>query len=570
MSYNSTGTGDGKGYVGTVKWGHEYSDVMLFNSASARDSFLKSHLKLIQSNITWIEQDNKVIVQTNVRGIENCNYFYYTNDSDITSTPRCCFITGYDYNASGTTTLYLEIDVFQQFVYQTAFYQSFIERATIKKSLDSVGAYTQPEPFNVNLEYESLKSAVLAESEWEPVWVLHCASKYNSSTQKYEYAGTGSNNTYGEYGFYINSKASLSSLIESYGRESIPSILQKAGTNTTTFWNKISTWLDNLSDPDSNKEETLAGSTAYQTITNLAQLQDHRNELIGLYAIPKWAKEDRDEATNNRQYENVDISLNNSTLANGYTPRNKKMLTSICRAYVLLNRNGLQVAYKPELFTANNTRVTVTAIPMSTSGYQYHVSNYKNYSASYGEVPYSSERRVGFDQNTGLNKVLSYVGAVQNIAGAAVNVGGNIASGNVAGLVTSGIPSVINAGVSAVDQIGSKGAGFGSNGDLLRITNGYSQLRFYELNPSVNEARALDDFFDMYGYTINEIYNINNSNSPVYMKGRSNWNYIKTKSLNCRCNCPSRYEDTFKSIFDNGVTIWHSYDHFADYSQTNS
>ena len=62
MSYNSTGTGDGKGYVGTVKWGHEYSDVMLFNSASARDSFLKSHLKLIQSNITWIEQDNKVIV----------------------------------------------------------------------------------------------------------------------------------------------------------------------------------------------------------------------------------------------------------------------------------------------------------------------------------------------------------------------------------------------------------------------------------------------------------------------------------------------------------------------------
>lgn len=569
MSYLSTGTGNGSAYIGVVKWGHDYSDVMLFNSASARNSFMTSHLRKIASNIIWIEQDKKVEIKTNISGIENCNYFFYTNDTDITSTPRCCFITGYDYDAQGVTTLYLEIDVFQQYVYQTAFYQSFIERATIKKSLDTVGAYTQPEPFNVNLEYESLKASVLTESDWEPAWVLHCASKYVNNT--YEYAGTGTNNTFGEYGFYIASKSQLQNIIDSYGRESIPSILQKAGTNTATFWNKISTWLDNLSDPDSNKEETLAGSTAYQTITNLAQLQDHRNELIGLYAIPKWAVESgRTEATNNRNYEHKDVSLNNATLANGYTPRNKKMLTSICRAYVLLNRNGLQVAYKPELFTANTTRITVACIPMSTSGYQYSVSNYKDYSARYGEVPYSSERRVGFDQNTGLNKVLAYVGAVQNIAGAAVNLGGNLASGNAVGAVASGLPTIINAGVSAVDQIGSKGAGFGSNGDLLRITDGFSQLHFYELNPSTNESRALDDFFDMYGYTINEIYNINNSNSPVYMKGRSNWNYIKTKSLNCRCNCPTKYEDIFRSIFDNGVTIWHSYDHFADYSQTNS
>lgn len=573
--YKTTGNGNGKLYCGTVKWDDNFNSgnysAMLFSNEADRNSFFKTNLNIIKDNVIFINPEKYVDIDTKLQGVENWNYCYYINDSDISTTEYCCFITNFEYIAPNTTRLYLSPDYFQMLFYKTTFYRSYVERATVKRSTDTVGKYLQGEPFSISLQFETKIKDILTVANWEPQWVLHSCSKYNPQTEEYEYGGTGTDNTFGEYGFYIDTKQNVVDILENYGRKSFENIMKDF--DISVDWGALFAQLIGGGVGITGQE-----GIALDFGTSLAELQDHRNELIGLYAIPSWCRHSNQssEATNKRVSATETVSLNSSTLGNTYTPRNKKLLTSICRAYVILNENGLQIALKPELFNANSTTITLSGIPMSTSGYQYEISNYDDYGARFGEVPYSSERRVGYDQNTGLTRVINNIGAVSNITGSISSAIGNVVSGATSGGAVGGIVggvgaigSITQSGISAIDQIGNQGAYFGNNGDLLRITGGKSQLKFYELNPSYRECEAIDDFFDVYGYTINEIYNINDSTKPIYIRSRKYWNFIKIKTLNAKCNAPTKWERAFKSIFESGITLWHDYANFGNYDNNN-
>ena len=75
-------------------------------------------------------------------------------------------------------------------------------------------------------------------------------------------------------------------------------------------------------------------------------------------------------------------------------------------------------------------------------------------------------------------------------------------------------------------------------------------------------AEKLDKYFDMFGYTINELKNIN-------INSRPNWNYVKTQGANIVGNIPQYDLQTIKEMFDNGITFWHNPETFLDYSQNN-
>ena len=79
-------------------------------------------------------------------------------------------------------------------------------------------------------------------------------------------------------------------------------------------------------------------------------------------------------------------------------------------------------------------------------------------------------------------------------------------------------------------------------------------------------AQRIDKYFDMYGYLTNTLKIPNLSNRP-------NWNYVKTIGLNivpsASASVPQEDLQEIKSIFDNGVTLWHKTTTFLDYSQDN-
>lgn len=580
MSYKS-GTPNGTLYAGNVKWSNDYKHTMLFSSQSARDDFMQNHLSKLKNNVIYYNPNKYIDVAGKLQNAESYNYVYYTNDSDISNTKYCCFVTNYVYIAPDTTRLYIELDVFQMLIYSTSFYQSYIERAIISKRADNENTNYLPEPITASLEYEKKLTDILESAKWEPAWVLHMASYYNSATGNYDYKGIGTNNTYGEYGRFIESQNEMEKVLTMYGRKGINEVLEdfnamldntvdnftqngkevlksiiqgifSGGISTTEGWNNMT------------------GLSVISDIGSLADFQDHRDELLGLYAIPQWLKEayiadggNSNFADNRRSYKDIDLSINRNSLANGYTPRNKKLLTSVCRGYVLANKTGMRKAFKPELFDDNPT-IRIAGITMVTSGYQWHINNYHEITDSYGEVPYNSERRVGYDSNTGLNKAINTMGAISSVAGGVGALAGGIASKNPVGVI-EGVNSGVNSLVNAVDMIGNQEQHIGNNGDLLRVTGGRAQLSWYEISPTRSECESIDNFFDMYGYTINK-----HANPRPYFNTRSVWNYIKCANVNLSCDAPADYENKLKNIFTSGVTLWHSYSDFGNYAKTNS
>lgn len=569
-------------YIGAVNWSNDYSNVMLFDNKEARNNFMRSHLYLIKTNLTYFSPNGYVDVNSNIDGMENHNYIYYIPDSDINDTAFCCFITSYEFIAPATTRLYVRLDVFQQYIYNTTFFQSFIERAIVSKASDTPGRYVLNEPFNVSLQYQHLLNNVDSESNWNPIWALHSASYYNSADGQYHYEGLGGQNTYGEYTRFIESQEEIKTLLRMYGRASLGDALQKISENIDdavgewteagkAFIKDIITGMLSGGISTITGYNQMLGMSSLTEGLSLAQYQDHRDELIGLYAIPTWLKNkfvddggDVNYADNRRVNKEYSLSINSSTLANNnYTPRNKKLLTSVCRMYVLANRNGIKIGFKPELFTGNPSLI-LTGIPTSTSGYQYEVTNYADYQTRYGEVTYSSERRVGYDANTGINKALNILSAGGSAAASIGTIASGAASGNPI-TALSGVGGLLNTGVNAIDALGAKEEHFGNNGDLLRITGGSAQLKWYEVNPSLEEIQAIDNFFDMYGYNISK-----HANPANFLRVRSKWNYIKTADINLKVPAPADYENEMKRIFNSGVTLWRDYSTFGDYSQTNS
>jgi len=93
------------------------------------------------------------------------------------------------------------------------------------------------------------------------------------------------------------------------------------------------------------------------------------------------------------------------------------------------------------------------------------------------------------------------------------------------------------------------------------ISQGINDFVLYAKTIHYEYAEIIDDFFDMFGYATNRVKVPN-------LTGRDCWNYVKTIDVNITGAIPADDMIKLKSIFDNGVTLWHN-DNIGDYSQTN-
>lgn len=82
------------------------------------------------------------------------------------------------------------------------------------------------------------------------------------------------------------------------------------------------------------------------------------------------------------------------------------------------------------------------------------------------------------------------------------------------------------------------------------------------MNIKQEYAKIIDNFFNMFGYKINEVKIPN-------ITGRPNWNFVKTIDCNITGDFPQQDIQTLKNMFNNGVTFWHNSNTFLDYAQNN-
>ena len=101
-----------------------------------------------------------------------------------------------------------------------------------------------------------------------------------------------------------------------------------------------------------------------------------------------------------------------------------------------------------------------------------------------------------------------------------------------------------------------------NSGDIVTAL-GENRFTFYRMSVKQEYAKLIDDYFSMYGYQINMV-------TLPHITGRENWNFVKTVGANIEGDIPEDDMNELKSLFNNGITIWHNPSTYLDYSQSNA
>lgn len=544
-------------YVGVVPWNSDVKNVQSYNSRAEQISAIQGLLTHKYEHINIIRRDSDLILKGVNENLTQCNYLMYQN-KDISDKWYFSFIDNVQYNSLNSVIISHTIDVWQTYQFDITYYKNLILRAHVAKSADTVGRWLAPEPISVAPEFER-KHTVFNNLSWTPQYVLHSTSVFNPNTKKYEYKGNGTGATLSaEYGIFVDNDDDVQAVIKKYGKMSPAEALKDDNDD------KYSNWIaDLLTGQWESFEKSIDNAIKLISTTSISQLQDHRSELIGLYAIPSWVHDGTNKyATNAITSKSVSVTLPTATLACGYTPRNKKMLSSLCKAYLFYNENGFKLPLKPELFTSDTPNFTVKSTELSTNGFILQIGSYADYTAKTNKISYNCENRLGYDANTGLDKVLNGLTATVGVVNAVGSVASQAFAGNVGGAV-QGAVGAVQQSINMIDALGQRGVNTGASGDIMSITEKRAMPVFADVSPTIAQCRYIDDYLDVYGYAINEIGKIS-----TYMKNRSNWNYIQVANCNIKVSAPNDDVNKLKQMFESGVTIWHK--NFGDYDQNNN
>ena len=286
--------------------------------------------------------------------------------------------------------------------------------------------------------------------------------------------------------------------------------------------------------------------------------------------------------TNSRYIHILDISK--PTSIDGYTPKNKKLLTSQYCYLMASNQSGGVYNYSYEDFKSNTCEFSISAIPSEgCSGILTPLAygtvagteeKFFPFSLQFGKLPitdYNFDNYSIWLRNNMLNIALAQYSAPLQ-AGLGI---GQLALAGAIGNVDVGFQGLGNIGsafsratelaelkyeksklpVTTVGQV--------ANGDIMSAMN-TTNFYFYKMSIKSEYAKIIDDYFSMFGYKIlkTKIPNIT---------GRQNWNYVKTvEAIVDGLNVPEKYIKEFERMLNNGITFWHNPATLKDYSQSNN
>ena len=120
------------------------------------------------TDYTYMRKDSSIAVPFNIDKLWNINYVMYQN-SNFSSKWFYAFIIGKEYLSDNVTRIYLKTDVFQTWQFDFYISSSFIERAMIDVNLDLPGYNLVPE----NLEFGELNcESTTIFSSLKPMFVI--------------------------------------------------------------------------------------------------------------------------------------------------------------------------------------------------------------------------------------------------------------------------------------------------------------------------------------------------------------------------------------------------------------
>lgn len=535
------------------------SNTLSFDTETAKYNYFHGLPKLELTGATYQRKEGVVRYPTDppntaYEDLLQYNYCMYQN-TNYDNKWFYAYIDDINYINDGMSEIKLRTDVFMSWQNDITYKASFIERQHV--SDDTIGHNLIQE----NVETGEFITATTDGFGFDDAHLVIC-SAWNPFTQKP--GGSYVNGIYqgcdyfligdtGSLGYsepqaitYFMDKMSDQSKLESVlGMFMLPDLLTK--------YNNITTW-DYMANPGG------IAQFPYKTLTH---------DIIGTTAV------DMGDKTITKNYTNID----------GYTPKNNKLFTSQFNYLLLSNNSGNSYTYNYEDFSGSNcvfrTRGAITpggsikTFPLNyrgaNSGMEYGINSGKYPICSFTGDMYTNwltqnsvNIQMGnFDFNIKPGDMGVATGIMSIIGGAGLMATGAGGFSGARSIVSGGMQIANSVGEIQKHQKMAPMVGGNLNAGDVTFAMTWLDITIYKMTIKAQFAKIIDDYFTMYGYKVNSLEVINPHK-------RTYFDYIKTIGCNIIGNIPQKDMEEIRSLFDNGLTIWHNTSHFLDYSVNNT
>ena len=515
-----------------------------FASATAQYTYFNSLSHLTIQSASYQRKDNYIRYPAHIDSIIQYNYCMYKNTHYSTKW-FYAYITKMEYENDNCTRVYIKTDVWQTWQFDLTFKKSFVEREHTNN--DTVGSNTVPENLETGEYIINSVSSLMGEAQYYPVVATAPLKHAQNITETFmRPTSTAYNDVFGGSDFYVFDSTSDAYKFMQYvdvngQNDAINSIFMIP----KLLFNKLSKTSYTFAGHGSAGQEAYIPSFSYYCVTavTIANLVNQHS-----VTVPQTI--------------------------NGYTPRNKKLLTYPYNFLEVCNNSGGSVIYKYEQFVNNTPKFNVDGAVCP--GCSIHL-----YPVNYNKISDTTLNQTGikYAWQDGLNAGKYPIGSwncdsytnwlTQNsinvdvsMIGSEISLGLGIATGNPLGII-AGIKGVAE-NVGELRRHEMQPNQVRGNTNVGDCTYAHRNLLFAFNKKSIKAefARIIDDFWDMYGYKVNRLKVPN-------FTSRTNWNYVKLINPNIEGYIPQEDLQEIKTMFSNGITIWHNTTTFLDYSQSN-
>lgn len=557
-------------YLGNVPFDPSYKHVRLFDDRETQRSAIAGRCTfgLNREDYTYQRLNNTLKVPYNAERLYQLNYCMFQN-KNYGDRWFYAFITNVEYVSENTSRLWLQTDEFQTWFLDSSIRTSYVEREHVND--DTVGAHIKDE--GINPGTMTVMQYAIDNDEMNLVPVVQCAVEPKTD------------------GTYVNNGGDVYSGMYS-------------GTSMSAFLT-VQEFQDFLAALASNGQQDAISSVYMVPRFLLGDLSgSKKSEGYGYWVPQSWSS-----VSTAKNYEFGNTNLN------GYIPKNNKMF---CYPFVYIeitNFNGNTQQLRSELFGSDGTiylertgspdvngnvvyiprnyngipRATEMALPLPS--YPTCAWVYQTFMNNYGQSNYTWY--VPFtDTQMQLNSMVDNpsVKAGLDIADRTVGVLTDVASlmgqaatspKNITKAAAELIPSTISTANSAVQAVGTSAYDSmqmqadlakavrqpntvrgGTNSSVTLVGIGSYTMGIRKYACSKETAKMCDDYLSAYGYNVSEFKQPN-------LTGRRSWNYVKTIGMQLHGDIPTTAMQTIQNIFDNGVTLWHTWE-IGNYSLDNS
>lgn len=562
--------------LSNVPLSNDYEHQMTFGSVADQTSYFLDKSTHNFQDFTYQREQVAVLVPKGYDSLYNCNYLMYKN-SNYSNKWFYAFITRKEYVNPNNTRVFFEIDVYQTWQFDMQFKPSFVVREHRKRwnSDGSPVLHTVDEGLDYGSEYETV--SVERVVPYDSVMFLVIVTK--------------------------------SAMHLSGGEDHTNEIMPTVNGLPQPLNYYVHPFKLNGDSPTCVVGTTnISISPILDTLKSLYTQEGAVNNVVSLYVTDYFGANVTYNAGTDtmtfgaNNYEQVHVSdnvnLNMSTIRvkslMGYTTMAKslgnkydgyhavdesKLLMYPYTTLVLDDFKGNRVELKNEYIKGNDLQINYSGSLGTSNKTSYNVANYLNdtdsrvvdlergvISNNPNDLPIITEMLSAYlqgNRNSIENQKASMMfSAVTNTAMGAI--GGVVGGGGklgVAGAVAGAGVGAMNSyyqieGLNAKQRdIQNTPPNLVSMGGNTAYDYGNKIRGVFVIKKQITEQarRRLTDFFKMYGYKVNELKTPN-------LRSRQHFNYIQTIGANIQGNIPHDDLQRIKTIFNNGVTLWHTTD----------